>query len=230
MNTDHSTSLKQYTPCDVADACVKLGINQGFIPFATQRTSQGSIMVGKAYNVLYASQEDPRPALSNHYMDSAPAGSVVVIATCPELQLDIPPYTVFHNALYGGLMSTRAKFLGCAGSVVLGNIRDIDEHRKLNFPVFSYGIAIAPPAKQAKVVSVNCPLLVKSGMAHLPLTIYPGDYVLGDENGLTVIPADHVVKILDYMELRTKADQLVAQDIEDGIPVAEAQKNRRKGL
>jgi regulator of RNase E activity RraA len=227
---DYSSDLKRYTPCDVADACLKLNIAQGYLPFATQRSAKGESMVGRAYTVLYASEQDGRPALKNHYIDSAPTGSVVVLATPPELQLDSPPYTIFSNALYGGLMSTRAKYLGCAGTVVLGNIRDIDEHRKLNYPVFSYGIGIAAPTKRAKVVSLNSPLTVKPGLADSPVTVHPGDYIIGDENGVTVLPGSHVVDVLRYMELRTRADELVAQDIQNGIPAAEAQANRRKGL
>lgn len=222
--------LKKYTPCDVADACLKLGIDQGYIPFAVQRSAIGKTVVGVAYTVLCIEERDARPPLSTHYIDSAPKDSMVVIGTPPELQLDYPPYTVFTNALYGGLMSTRAKYLGCAGSVVLGNIRDIEEHRRLGYPVFSYGVAIAAPAKRAKVVAINEPLTVKAGLGLATVTIKPGDFIIGDENGVTVLPRDNLKMIVGYMEKRTRADELVAEDIANGVPAAEAQKNRRQGL
>jgi regulator of RNase E activity RraA len=39
------------------------------------------------------------------------------------------------NAVYGGLMSTRAQASKAVGSVVDGRFRDLQEHRALNFPV-----------------------------------------------------------------------------------------------
>ena len=41
------------------------------------------------------------------------------------------------NAAYGGLMSTRAQYAGAVGTIVDGRIRDLQEHRDLNFPVCS---------------------------------------------------------------------------------------------
>lgn len=39
------------------------------------------------------------------------------------------------NACYGGLMTLRAQVLGAAGVVIDGRVRDLGEHRSLNFPV-----------------------------------------------------------------------------------------------
>lgn len=39
------------------------------------------------------------------------------------------------NACYGGLMSNRAKYLGAVGTVIDGRLRDLQEHRDLEFPV-----------------------------------------------------------------------------------------------
>lgn len=58
------------------------------------------------------------------------------------------------NALYGGLMSTRAKHLKCAGTIVNGRIRDLQEHRDLGFPVFAKGVGTASPGALMKVGAV----------------------------------------------------------------------------
>ena len=57
-------------------------------------------------------------------IDTIPEGAVVFISSP-----SIP------NAVYGGLMSTRAKYSGAVGTVIDGRFRDIDEHRDLDFPV-----------------------------------------------------------------------------------------------
>ena len=58
-------------------------------------------------------------------IDSVPEGAVVSVSS--------PPRTV--NAVYGGLMSNRAKVSGAVGTVVDGRIRDLQEHRDLEYPV-----------------------------------------------------------------------------------------------
>ncbi|ANB14510.1 hypothetical protein AWJ20_2105 [Sugiyamaella lignohabitans] len=230
MSRIETAALETYSACDVADALVKNGLaDGGFIPHLVQQSPERppeTAVTGPAYTVLYAPIDDPRPAVASHYIDSAPEGSVVVLATTPDTQLSTAPYTTINNALYGGLMSTRAKFLGCKGSVVLGKIRDISEHRSLNYPVYSYGLGIAAPNKVAKVVGVNVPLTVPSS----DLTIHPGDQIVGDENGVAVIPQRLLQNVIQDIPPRVKADQLAAEDIKSGVPAAEAQKTRRKNL
>ena len=60
-------------------------------------------------------------------IDSVPAGSIVFISAP----------SCFVNAVYGGLMSTRAKQLRAEGTIVDGRIRDLQEHRDLDYPVRS---------------------------------------------------------------------------------------------
>lgn len=57
-------------------------------------------------------------------IDSIPPGAILFISS---------PKTV--NAVFGGLMSTRAQASGAVGAVIDGRMRDLQEHRKLGFPV-----------------------------------------------------------------------------------------------
>lgn len=223
-NHSQILTMFEYTPCDVADALIELGDAEGgFIPDLVQRSSDPSnpITYGPAYTVLYAPKDDPRPAVATHYIDSAPKGSVVVVAPSPSLVK-----SQYTTALYGGLMSTRAKYLMCAGSVILGRIRDIAEHRALNYPVHSLGVGICAPNKVAKVVAVNVPVKSPSGG---PI-INPGDCIIGDENGVCVVPKSYLDKVKQLVPPRVKADSLVAEDIKKGRPAAEAQKFHRSQI
>ena len=58
-------------------------------------------------------------------IDGIPQGAVVFISAPPKM----------INACYGGLMSNRAKYLGAVGTVIDGRLRDLQEHRDLEFPV-----------------------------------------------------------------------------------------------
>lgn len=241
----HTQALEQYTPCDVADALVKYGLpHGGYIPNLVQYSKNRAeaapaTAVGRAYTVLYAPLDDPRPAVKGGYIDTAPAGAIVVIGTASAVQTGgVAPYTRISNALYGGLMSTRAQYLGCKGSVILGKIRDVSEHNALGYPVFAYGLGTSAPTKVVKVVAVNEPLEVQvpaqgSANAVDVRIINPRDYVAADENGVVVIPAQDpafVDKVLEAIPPRVKADELVAEDIKAGVPAGQAQKTRRAGL
>ena len=60
-------------------------------------------------------------------MDAVPKDAVVFISQP----------TPHINAVFGGLMAQRARHLNAAGTVVDGNLRDLEEHRHLKFPVWT---------------------------------------------------------------------------------------------
>lgn len=124
-------------------------------------------------------------------------------------------------------MSTRARYLGANGSVVLGRIRDLDEHNALKYPVWSYGVGTSAPGPLVKVVGINVPLEVKVALLdedHKVLTINPGDYLIADKNGVVRLPDDEQLpSILEYIPKRVDADTKVAEDIQNGKPAKESQ-------
>lgn len=231
---------EQWTACDAADAMVKHGdVSGGYIPGLVQQSinSAGPVATGPAYTVLYAPLDDPRPSVKGGYIDDAPQGSVVVIATDKSVQLPDAPFTRVSNALYGGLMSTRANYLHCGGSVVLGKIRDLEEHRDLGYSVHSYGLGTTAPGTAVKVVAVNEPLEVichSQSVASAGETetriIRSGDLVVADVNGVVILPSKEAQEIATYVAPRVKADKLVASDIKEGIRAGEAQKERRRNI
>lgn len=231
--------LCMYTPCDLSDALVKYGVkNGGFLPNLLQRSPMrneinegATCMVGKAYTVLYAPKSDPRPPVKQSYIDSIPKESVLILALPEEQQLLNAPYVTINNALYGGLMSTRANYLKAAGSVVLGRIRDLGEHNELGYPVWSYGVGTTAPGPVVKVVGINVPVTVRVGEGELIL-IQPGDYIMGDENGIVRLPVDHktgpeaqvnLEDVLEYIPKRVTADKHVSEHIKTGTPAKVAQ-------
>lgn len=224
--------LQTVTPCDVADGLVKFGIkNGGFFP-NLKRFSKGlkPTIAGHAYTVLYAPLDDPRPAVKGGYIDSVPQGSIVVVALTKELQKPDAPFVKINNALYGGLMSTRANYLGANGTVVFGRIRDIEEHKSLEYPVFAYSLGVTAPGPVVKVVGVNVPIEIQINDDTFE-TINPQDLIVGDENGIVRIPDSiDVDRLIEYIPKRIEADTLVAQDIKDGKPAGASQKLRRANL
>lgn len=231
---DIISRLSKYTPCDVSDALVQHNVKSGgYIPNLQVRSPARGTIVGRAYTVLYAPKSDPRPAVKNSYIDEIPEGSVLILGLPIAQQLTTAPYVTVNNALYGGLMSTRAQYRKAAGSVVLGRIRDLDEHNDLGYPVWSYGVGSTAPGPVVKVVGINVPIDVKvTGIdSDEIITIKPDDYIIADKNGVVKLEdRDDLESVLDYIDKRVEADTNVAADIKKGKPAVEAQKYWRSKI
>ncbi|KAJ9132621.1 RraA-like protein [Pleurostoma richardsiae] len=213
-------ALQEYTTCDVSDALCKLKVrNGGFLSGLTlwspQRQDGPTKIAGPAYTVQYATLDDPAPKHHTHYIDSVPEGAVIFVSCPPKVP----------NAVYGGLMSARAQASKAVGSVVDGRFRDLQEQRDLNFPVFARDVGTAPPYELVKVVGVN--VSVKLQTDEQDMTINPGDYIMGDLNGVVVLPKDLAEKALPLMAKQVEADSKMALEIKNGMSFNEAAKRFR---
>ncbi|KAI0125265.1 ribonuclease E inhibitor RraA/Dimethylmenaquinone methyltransferase [Xylariales sp. AK1849] len=213
-------ALQDYTTCDVSDALIKLkyrngGFLSGLTMWSPQRQGGSTKVVGPVYTVKYVPLDDPAPKHPTHYIDAVPAGAVVFVSCPPRIP----------NAVYGGLMSTRAQALGAVGSVIDGRFRDVQEQRGLGYPVFARDVGTAPPAELVKVVGVNVP--VKLQTDEQDMEIRPGDYIIGDVNGVVVLPVELADQALPLMRKQVEADEKMAVEIAKGMSFSEATKKFR---
>ncbi len=104
-----------------------------------------------------------------------------------------------YRAIAGDFVVGLMKTMGIRALVVDGVIRDIIAIKELNFPVFSRGTTVASSGK-AGVGDINIPISC-GGVA-----VYPGDIIVGDADGVVVIPQNHAKEIL------TKAKEKMAKD------------------
>ena len=100
-----------------------------------------------------------------------------------------------HCAYMGDLMLGACKALGFSGVVINGYIRDWDGVTALDFPAYTRGFLPPAPTKE-KDGEINAPIEIGG------VTICPGDLVMGDCDGVCVIPREHVKAVLDAAEKR----------------------------
>ena len=139
------------------------------------------------------------PPLMLDVLDEAPAGSVMVMSI--EDGLDV--------AGIGGLMSTTARLRGLEAAVIDGAARDVEEIRRMGFPVFSRSISpasfIGRRVAFARDVEISC-----GGIG-----VRPGDWIVGDSDGVLVIPpelaAEAVRHALDYERRERDMMQSIAE-------------------
>jgi regulator of RNase E activity RraA len=113
-------------------------------------------------------------------IDAAPAGSVYVMV--------LPDGVDFAGI--GGLMATAMKFRGLAGAVVDASIRDTPQIKRLQFPVFSRGIAPSTTINHYRFAGANVPVTCAG------VRVNPNDIIVADEDGVVVVPRAKAAEVL----------------------------------
>ncbi len=129
-------------------------------------------------------------------LDIAKAGDVIVVDTSGSTM----------TAVLGDLISTKARHRGIAGFVIDGLIRDLEGIRGLgDFPVFARGVTPIGPLHRGPG-EINCP--VSAG----GVVVHPGDVVVGDLNGVVVIPRTIADDLLERLRAgaRKESDYVAA--------------------
>jgi len=217
-------TLEPFSTCDVSDALLKLKYpHGGFLPGLTlwspKRQEGTTKIIGPAYTVKYVRKNyENEHKLEGHYIDNIPPGAVVFISA--------PAKTV--NAVYGGLMSTRAQYSGAVGSVVDGRIRDLQEHRGLDYPVFARDVGTPAPYEVVRVSETNCPVRFQD--ENLDVTINAGDYIIGDLNGIVCLPKALAEKAISLIPSQVDADEKIAVAISQGRKFEDASQEYRAGI
>lgn len=104
-----------------------------------------------------------------------------------------------NRAVAGDFVASLAKGVGVQGFVVNGVIRDIAAIRELDFPVFSLGTTVAAGNKHGGG-AVNVPVAVGG------VTVHPGDIIVGDIDGVVVVPQGTEDEVVIAAEAKVAKD------------------------
>jgi 4-hydroxy-4-methyl-2-oxoglutarate aldolase len=167
----------------VSDALEQLYGQRGYMSH-DMRPLSPTKFAGPAVTVVLKKEEHKEGSGASQGMldaiDASPAGSVYVMVV--EEGLDF--------AGIGGLMATAMKYRGFAGAVIDASVRDTPQIRKLQFPVFSRGVAPSTTINHFRVTGVNVPVTC----AGVP--VQPGDIITADEDGVAVVPQARAAEVL----------------------------------
>jgi 4-hydroxy-4-methyl-2-oxoglutarate aldolase len=119
-----------------------------------------------------------------------------------------------YRAIAGDFIAGMAKTLGIKGVIADGVIRDITGIKQLDFPVFCKGTTVAASGKAGNG-ELNVPISCGGAMIH------PGDIIVGDADGVVVIPQameqEILVKSLDKLEADRNREVKVSGNKEEII-------------
>lgn len=97
------------------------------------------------------------------------------------------------KAYFGDLIARQARAMGAEGMIIDGCIRDRDDIAEMEFPVYSIGYMQRGPGKK-NPGRVNCPVVCGD------VDVAPGDLVVADADGVTVVPKDKLEEALAAAE------------------------------
>ncbi len=119
-------------------------------------------------------------------------------------------------AYWGELLTAAARTRGAAGAVVDGYHRDTTKVLDQRWPVFSRGAFAQDSAVRLAAIDYRVPVEI-GGVA-----IAPGDIVVGDIDGVVVVPADVEAEVIERALEKASTENVVRKAIENGMPVVEA--------
>lgn len=193
----------------VADSVEKVCGRRGHMHHEMRPRINDKRIVGPAVTV----QEGPTtefvpPQHALDVIDAAAPGSVVVIA------VDGGP----DVAVWGGLMTAGAYARGLAGAVLDAGVRDIPEIRRdYDFPVISRAVSPGTTLGHFRTLAANVPVTCAG------VEVHPGDIVVGDVDGVVVVPRAQAAEVLamavdiDKRELEQAKLIVEAKSLKEGL-------------
>ncbi|RQW79403.1 MAG: bifunctional hexulose-6-phosphate synthase/ribonuclease regulator [Methanothrix sp.] len=187
--------LREVSTPNISDAMHRKGAMRDIHPI-----NLGTKIVGTAVTVQTFGGDWAKPVEA---IDIAGPGNVIVI------------YNGSNSiAPWGGLATLSCKIKGVEGMVIEGAVRDVDEIRAMNYPVFSSGIV--PNAGEPKGMGEINAEITCGGQ-----TVRPGDYIVGDESGVVVIPKERAYEIARRAKEVEKMESRLYEEIRRGKTLAQ---------
>src|SRR3954451_24030688 len=210
MDRETLDLLKQASTATISTQLLQRGLRntflQGLKPLTRHR------MAGPAFTLRYIPAREDIDTLDVYKDYDHPQRKAV--ETVPEghvLVMDCRNQGRAASA--GGILLTRLQVRGAGGLVTDGTLRDTPDIAKLQLPVYAQGPSPLTNLAQHHAADINVPI----GCAEVP--IYPGDIMVGDEEGVVCIPAHLAAEVAEAGREQEKLERFIQYEISNGAPL-----------
>jgi 3-hexulose-6-phosphate synthase/6-phospho-3-hexuloisomerase len=193
--------FREVSTSNISDGMHRKGAMRDIFPI-----NKGKKMVGTAITVQTFPGDWAKPVEA---IDLAGPGNVIVVYNGSR-----------HIAPWGGLATLSCKVKGIEGVIVDGAVRDVEEIRALNYPVFAG--SIVPNAGEPKGMGEINAEIVCGGQ-----TVRPGDYIVGDDCGVVVIPKERAYEVSRRAKEVEKGENRLYEEIRRGRTLSQVANLKR---
>jgi len=211
MNPDTRAKLKTVSTATLATALFKRGLRNQMIQGAQPvgGTKRAESMVGEAFTLRYMPAREDLNTLAvfrdrghpqRKAVEECPSGAVMVMDSRKDARA----------ASAGGILVTRLMMRGVAGVVTDGGFRDSAEIASLEMPAYHTRPSAPTNLTLHQAIDINVPI----GCGDAP--VFPGDVIVGDADGVIVIPAEIADEIAAEAVEMTAFEDFVTERVQGG--------------
>lgn len=180
--------LAQLSATDLSDAMDRLGITGQC--FGVMPLDRSFRLLGRAWTLRYATVGQD-PGTVGDYIDDLGPNDVVVLDNQGRLDATV----------WGDLLTSTASRRGIAGTVIDGVCRDVDRSIELQYPIFARGNWMRTGKDRVRVEATQEPVSIGG------VRVEPGDYLLGDGDGVVAVPASRIEDVIAAAQEIHKAEE-----------------------
>lgn len=208
LDQKYRKRLEKLSTTNLSDALDKVGIRGAVIgirPLFDKPKVIGSVVTIK---ITAAGMEKSKHHLGIEAIASAQNGDVIAIDNHGDTQ----------NNCWGEILSCAAKMKGISGVIIDGAARDVDICEELDFPIFAR--AVVPITARGRIIQEDFDCIIRLG----DVQVRPDDVLVGDINGVVVIPPERIDEVLTEAEKLMKKEESMKKDILSGLDILEVDK------
>lgn len=208
IGPDLRQKFMQVSTATLTTVLFKMGLKNLFLQ-GPQRLRSGQNMVGFAYTLRYIpAREDldrieafeDRSNPQRKGVEECPEGAIFVIDARGDARA----------ASAGAILATRLQHLGCAGLVTDGGFRDTPDIAALDMPSYQCRPSAPTNLTQHHAVAINDPI----ACGEVP--VFPGDILVGDDDGVVCIPRHLAEEVADTAVEMTAFEDFVMEMVQGG--------------
>lgn len=212
LSDDTRDKLKRVSTASIATQLFKRGLRNQFIQGVSPVSPKDDTMVGQAFTLRYIPAREDRNTLDVFRNPEHPQR--LAVETCP------PGYVLVMDgrkdaraATAGSILMTRLAVRGCAGVVSDGGFRDAHGIGELDMPAFCANASAPTNLTLHEALDINVPIACGD------VAVFPGDVIVGDRDGVMVIPAHLAEEIAEVCAGMESFEDFVLEEVENGASI-----------
>lgn len=209
LSAQNRKKLENISTATVATCLYKKGLRNQYLQDVLPLSKTNKTMVGEAFTLRYIPAREDLNPVSVFREPKHPQR--VAVETCPEGSvLVIDSRKNARAASAGSILVTRLMKRGCAGIVTDGGFRDAEEISNLDFPSYHQRPSAPTNLTLHQALDINVPI----GCGDV--AVFPGDIILGDKDGVMVIPHEIINEVTEECEQMTMFEDFVLEQVNNG--------------